>query len=363
MNYSINLGMELMEMCCQLDIRLKVKIMQLRFWKKDYQQKYNHQNILFQEKKQYQVFIEKEVLQRVNHPGLINLKASFQSQDQIYLVLELVEGGDFANFLKINSNLTHQIIQFYTAEIVSILEVLHTNGIAHRDVKPENIMVSSDLHIKMIDFGTATFFDQSQLPQSVIERLQELKDLSRKDDRFKDEIDEYQQKHKATFVGTAEYVSPELLEDEICGPQADLWALGCIIYKMYVGNTPFNDSTEYLIFQKIKQVQYAKTNKIPAEAMSLIQSLLQRDPMSRLGAEIIGIKNSYKQLKAHPFFKDIDWLNIFKQPGPKGVQIMQKRTKSQDLIDFDNSKDKRTKTLIKSEIMLTGLVNKKTGKN
>ena len=82
-----------------------------------------------------------------------------------------------------------------------------------------------------------------------------MKKISRKDDRFEDEEDEldtYQSKHKATFVGTAEYVSPELLEDDQCGPEADLWALGCIVYKMFTGKTPFIDSTEYLVFQKVK---------------------------------------------------------------------------------------------------------------
>lgn len=109
----------------------------------------------------------------------------------------------------------------------------------------------------MIDFGTAYFFNEELLPMDTRKRIKELKEISKKDDRMThDEIGQYQARHKATFVGTAEYVSPELLEDEICSFQADLWALGCILYKMFTGVTPFNDTTEYLIFQKVKACQY-----------------------------------------------------------------------------------------------------------
>jgi 3-phosphoinositide dependent protein kinase-1 len=125
---------------------------------------------------------------------------------------------------------------------------MHSIGIAHRDIKPENILLTRSGHLKMIDFGTATFFDHSKLDEETLKRILDLKELSKKDDRFIDDLEDYQSKHKSTFVGTAEYVSPELLEDEICGPEADLWALGCIIYKLFTGKTPFSDQNEYLVF-------------------------------------------------------------------------------------------------------------------
>ncbi len=97
----------------------------------------------------------------------------------------------------------------------------------------------------MIDYGTANFFSTEKLDPDTIKRMRELRELSRKDERLaeyeseENKLDDYQQKHKATFVGTAEYVSPELLEDDVCGPEADLWALGCIVFKMFTGRTPF----------------------------------------------------------------------------------------------------------------------------
>lgn len=155
----------------------------------------------------------------------------------------------------------------------------------------------------MIDFGTASFFDPSKLSAETLQKLTDLKDMSRKDERgseldFGDEsLDDYQSRHKATFVGTAEYVSPELLEDDMCGPEADLWALGCIVYKMFTGKTPFQDSTEYLIFQKIKSCQLLIPDNIRPEALSLISKLLLRDPCARLGSGC-----SFDELKKHSFF-------------------------------------------------------------
>jgi len=97
----------------------------------------------------------------------------------------------------------------------------------------------------MIDYGTANFFSTDKLDHETLKRINELREIARKDDRFdeyeseENKLEDYQERHKATFVGTAEYVSPELLEDDICGPEADLWALGCIVYKMFTGKTPF----------------------------------------------------------------------------------------------------------------------------
>ena len=103
------------------------------------------------------------------------------------------------------------------AEIVAILEFLHTKGIAHRDVKPENILITNSRHLKMIDFGTASIYDESKAPKDLARRIKEIRERYKKGDNAKDELFNREPDiQRTTFVGTAEYVSPELLVDDIC---------------------------------------------------------------------------------------------------------------------------------------------------
>jgi 3-phosphoinositide dependent protein kinase-1 len=111
--------------------------------------------------------------------------------------------------------------------------------------------------------------------------------------KFEDAIEGVQQvpseftsslKRKNTFLGTAEYLSPEVLSDKFVGTETDLWALGCIIYQMFTGNSPFKEKTEYLVFRKIMEQKINYPTDIPLTALNLIQSLLVQDPKLRLGA-------------------------------------------------------------------------------
>lgn len=117
-------------------------------------------------------------------------------------------------------------------------------------MKPENLMVSQLFHLKVIDFGTALFFNDKLLPSDLKQQIMSLRA------KFSGDIEvEDTRSRQGTFVGSAEYASPELLEFGSSGPEADFWSLGCMIYYMYTGKTPFIADNVYLIFSNVKALK------------------------------------------------------------------------------------------------------------
>uniref|UniRef100_A0A671WI57 3-phosphoinositide-dependent protein kinase 1 n=1 Tax=Sparus aurata TaxID=8175 RepID=A0A671WI57_SPAAU len=117
-----------------------------------------------------------------------------------------------------------------------------------------------------------------------------------------------------SFVGTAQYVSPELLTEKSACKSSDLWALGCIIYQLVAGLPPFRAGNEYLIFQKIIKLEYEFPEKFFPKAKDLVKQLLSLDPSKRIGCEEMG---GYEPLKEHPFFDTISWSDLHIQTPPK----------------------------------------------
>ncbi|KAM4623524.1 3-phosphoinositide-dependent protein kinase 1 isoform 2-T2 [Polymixia lowei] len=154
-----------------------------------------------------------------------------------------------------------------------------------QDLKPENILLSEEMHVQITDFGTA-------------------KQLS----------SDSKQARANSFVGTAQYVSPELLTEKSACKSSDLWALGCIIYQLVAGLPPFRAGNEYLIFQKIIKLEYEFPEKFFPKAKDLVKQLLSLDPSKRIGCEEVG---GYDPLRQHPFFETISWSDLDTQTPPK----------------------------------------------
>uniref|UniRef100_A0A0E0CAY2 non-specific serine/threonine protein kinase n=2 Tax=Oryza meridionalis TaxID=40149 RepID=A0A0E0CAY2_9ORYZ len=237
------------------------------------------------------VKMERIVLDQLDHPGVIRLFFTFQDTYSLYMALESCEGGELFDQIVRKGRLSEDEARFYAAEIVDILEYLHSLGLIHRDVKPENLLLTSDGHIKIADFGSVKPTKDTPikvLPNSTNERA-------------------------CTFVGTAAYVPPEVLNSAPPTFGNDLWALGCTLYQMLSGSSPFKDASEWLIFQRI----IARDLKIPEyfsdDARDLIDKLLDVDPSKRPGAGPDG----YVSLKKHPFFRGTDWKNIRSIRAPK----------------------------------------------
>ena len=351
----------------------------------------------------YQIYLESEILNELNSPFIVKIFGTFQTQKKVYMVLEYLSNGNFANFLKNNFPLKEDTIKFYSAEIVLFLEYLQSQKVVHRDLKPENIMINEKYHLQMIDFATVRkiglYYDKLEMkfkkdeyeidtdnddikgtklivnPDNDDDDEEEEKDEDEeeKDDMNNNKIMDYFNSDKKlkknkkkpqrnkTFVGTAEYVSPEVISDTPAGYGADLWAFGVILYQMYCGQTPFKSKTNFLTFKNIGnlQVTYPNNINVPKNAKDLINKILIKDPDKRLGAGEPNTDLDIAHLKKHPFFKGIKWKNIINQNVPNAKNLKFKTNKKivKNIKKEDNKIEIEEK---KGEVIKTGVLLKKS---
>ncbi|KAL9069711.1 MAG: hypothetical protein Q9157_006061 [Trypethelium eluteriae] len=260
---------------------------------------------IIKEKKVKYVNIEKDTLNRLtDHPGVVRLYYTFQDERSLYFVLDLATGGELLGVLKKLSTFDLECAKFYSAEILDAVEYMHLRGIIHRDLKPENVLLDDKMHVKITDFGTAKILDLPSLSSSN-ESAEETQNASSSGSP----LDGSETDRAVSFVGTAEYVSPELLTDKNACKASDLWALGCIIYQLLAGRPPFKAANEYQTFQKIVALDYAFPTGFPEMARDLVERLLVLDPAKRLPIE---------HIKNHQFFDGIRWgKGLWQQRPPK----------------------------------------------
>ncbi|KAI4152932.1 MAG: hypothetical protein L6R39_001713 [Caloplaca ligustica] len=254
---------------------------------------------IIKEKKVKYVNVEKDTLNRLtDHPGVVRLYYTFQDEKSLFFVLDLASNGELLGVLKRLTTFDEECTKFYGAEILDTIDFMHARGVIHRDLKPENVLLDEHMHVKITDFGTAKLLDSSKEAQKSngVPEAAELLDGS--------------EVNKAnSFVGTAEYVSPELLRDKTACKASDLWAFGCIIYQLLAGRPPFKAANEYLTFQKILGLDYEFPKGFPEVAKDLVERLLVLEPSSRLSIE---------HVKNHQFFEGVTWgRGLWKQRPPK----------------------------------------------
>ena len=303
-------------------------------------------------KKLYQAYLECDILSQLNSPYIVEILGAFDERRKIYIVMEYLSKGDFSDFIRLNYPMKIETIQFYAAEIVNFLSYIQSKNIVHRDLKPENIMMNENWHLQVIDFATARilgkYFDKKKMifKDDTISndnnKKNELKEKQKNIDDDDLDINPRSDRRGLTFVGTAEYVSPEVLGDKPAGFGADIWALGIMIYQMFCGRTPFKEKTNYLIFRKIEElkIEYSSNVNITEEAKDLISKILVKEPSKRLGAGEKGTEYDINHLKAHPFFKGIDWNNLHKITPPHSEDfdfLMKKMVKKNTISVINNN--------------------------
>ena len=242
---------------------------------------------------------EQLFMSKVKSPWIVELKASFQEDDYLYLVMEYLPGGDFMNLLIKKDILTEDEAKFYTAELILAIENIHKLDCIHRDIKPDNVLIDKTGHIKLSDFGLA----------KVSPKIFEINNNNNENIDFKP--DTHQKNYSC--VGTAYYVAPEVLKKKGYGPEVDWWSVGVIFFEMLFGYAPFHSKETNQVCHKVlnwqKYLVIPSKIKISKEAEDLIWKLINNSNQ-RLG---IG---GAEEIKKHPFFKDVDWDNIRNTKAP-----------------------------------------------
>jgi len=240
------------------------------------------------------VMNEKEILLECRHPFILKLFRTFKDKHSLYLLLEVVLGGELFTLLHIRGGaLQNNDARFYAACVLDAFVYLHEKTIVYRDLKPENLMIDELGYIKVVDFGFAK--------------------------RVEDKT--------YTLCGTPEYLSPELVLGKGHNKAVDNWAVGILIFEMLTGSSPFADpiNNDHLtICKQIVRTKVDYPRRFPEKAKDLLSRLLIRDAFQRLGSHAKGTA----EIKEHPWFQPIDW-----------NELVRKRSKAPWVPPIKDSKD------------------------
>ncbi|KAF9485332.1 AGC/NDR protein kinase [Pholiota conissans] len=262
---------------------------------------------------------ERDVLAESDSPWVVQLFYSFQDAAHLYLIMEFLPGGDLMTMLIKYDTFSEDVTRFYLAECVLAIEAVHNLGFIHRDIKPDNILIDKDGHIKLSDFGLSTGFHK-QHDSSYYQRLLESGGRSNGPTQSsrnsvmvnsinltmtnKDQIATWKANRRKlaySTVGTPDYIAPEIFLQKGYGKECDWWSLGAIMFECLVGYPPFCSENTHDTYQKIMQWQrylaFPDDVHLSREAEDLIRRLITSDDR-RLNVD---------QIKRHHFFYGVDW--------------------------------------------------------
>ena len=254
-------------------------------------------------------------------PFLTALKTSFQDEDNLYMVMEFLPGGDLLFHLLKENRFSDERTKFYIAEISLGIFFLHSKEIIYRDLKPDNILLNAQGHIKLADFGLCK------------EGIKNGKTSTK------------------TYCGTLDYMAPEILQRKDYDNSVDMWSMGVMVYEMLAGRTPFDARTEEMVIANIKNRTPSYPSTFSKDAQKLIGALLKKIPKERLGFDPV---DGQKNFKDNKYFADIDWELLATQGmKPPFVPVI-KNKKSMANFDkeFTQSSNRITKTVGRNPMLM-----------
>lgn len=213
----------------------------------------------------------------LEHPYIVKLHYAFQTEHKLYMVLDFVGGGDLFHHLKKNRVFTEYQTKIYVAEILLALEYLHSQGIIYRDLKAENILLDNRGYIRLTDFGLSTMEEKP-----------------------------------TTFCGSPEYISPEVLKNEVQTQALDFWSLGILTYELVAGLPPFYDENQSVMYDNIVGKELEFTSFMTKELKDILTALLMKSPTERL--------DNAKDAMNYNWFSDIDFEALMNKTIDKDYQ-------------------------------------------
>ncbi|KAK7303085.1 hypothetical protein RJT34_13984 [Clitoria ternatea] len=306
--------------------------------------------------------MERKILKMLDHPFLPTLYAEFEASHFSCIVMEFCSGGDLHSLRHKHPNKRFSLssARFYAAEVLVALEYLHMLGIIYRDLKPENVLVRSDGHIMLSDFDLSLCSDaipavespecspltnvlpyarQYSTPFSCLSNrvFRSRKVQTLQPNRLF--VAEPVGARSCSFVGTHEYVSPEVASGNSHGNAVDWWSFGVFLYEMVYGRTPFAGSSNEATLRNIIKRPLAFPTSTPSStlemhARDLISGLLNKDPNRRIGS-----KRGAADVKKHPFFAGLN-LALIRMVTPPEVPSL-RRHKTTPLCSVNDNGNSR----------------------
>lgn len=231
-----------------------------------------HKNRLTKANKVHTIFAERNVLRKAKHPFIVNFAFAFQSDAKVYLGLEYASGGELFHHLQRRGTIPLDEVRLYIAELSLAINYLHCLGIIYRDLKPENVLLDAQGHLKLTDFGLA-------------------KNLG-------------DEGETGTFCGTSEYLAPEIIARKKYGPKIDWWAIGILTYELLYGQTPFYDRNKAKMFQSIRNEKPRFPRRADPATVDFIMALLEKEAENRA---------DFNMIKDHAFFQGLDWEKVVRR--------------------------------------------------